>query len=175
MQQQAFLNTSDPGNLPSPLFQPRPGWGGQLARWLRENAYIIVFRLVLLVAVVLIVGSLVRQNGSDTPLVGENPFESNAPFPLDKPITLKAEYGEGVTNMAARALDLFILTRSDMGAYLDGPRHLFAVDTLSREIGWRGVELGEKIWFPIDTIARIAREARELTGRPYQAWARLLP
>lgn len=173
MQQQPFPGTGNSGNLPSPLFQPRPGWGGQLARWFRENAYVIVFRLVLLVAVVVIVGSLLR-GGSDAPQEGSDPFASNAPFPLDKPITLKAEYGEGVTHMAARAVDLFILTRSEADAQLDAPRHLFAVDRLSREAGWRPLKLGEKIWFPIDIIARIVREARELTVRQYQAWTKLL-
>lgn len=172
MRQQGFLNTNDPGNLPSPLFQPRPGWGGQLARWFKENAYVIVFRSVLLVAVVLIAGSLIRGD-SEAPLIG-TPTESNLPFPLEKPITLEAQQGEGVTHMAARAVDLFIATQSDTDMRLDNPRHLFAVDTLSREAGWRPLELGEKIWFPVDIIAQIVREARNLTASQYHAWARVL-
>ena len=70
--QRPFLEPG-PGEMPSPLFTPRPGWGGLFREWLRENAYLAVFRLVLFVAIVVLVQSIVRNRPPEQPALSPSP------------------------------------------------------------------------------------------------------
>ena len=62
-------------SLPGPQFVPRPGWGGRLQQWLTHNAYIAVFRLVIVVALVLLGRSLwTGSNSQNASLISSQPI-----------------------------------------------------------------------------------------------------
>src|SRR5512143_4039199 len=112
-------------SLPGPQFIPRPGWGGQLHQWFQHNIYITLFRLVIVVALVLLAHSLWEATPSQTAV-------SPTPSPRELTgFTIIARRGDGMTNLAARAVDLYIAVQSRI-IRLDAAQHLFAVDTLAR-------------------------------------------
>jgi hypothetical protein len=160
----------DPGSsLPSPLFQPRPGWGGKLRHWIRENLYLLVFRVLILAAIVLIGTSLVHSWRAI------KLAQSPSPSPSISPLTVLYEHiaanGVGLTQLAALTLDTYLASHHDL---LDTPSHLYAVDALARSAGWRRLIAGEKIVFDTDTLARIVSAAKALTPSQRTAWSLVL-
>ena len=168
MSSQPSLLDPSGANLPGPLFTPRPGWGGKLSKWLGENLYIFIFRLVVLAALFLIVFSLVSAWRTNPPL------PSPTPEPLSQNWTFHtaASSGEGMTDLAAWAVDAY-LTRHDPQVSLSAVEHIYTVDRLSRLVGWHRLEVGEEIEFDADDIASIIERAYSLPAQR-DAWARFL-
>lgn len=156
--------------LPGPQFTPRPGWGGQLKRWFCDNAYSIVFRLVIFCALILVARSLwvnlPARSLSSTPTL--------APTAQDiRGLTVTAQPGDGMTHLAARALDLYLAVQSRV-VRLDAAQHLFAVDSLSRIVGWSSLEVGQDVTFAVENIESVITRALALTPAQHAAWSRLL-
>jgi len=157
-------------SLPGPQFAPRPGWGGQLKRWFSDNAYSIVFRLVIFCALILVARSLwvnlPSRSLSSTP--------TPAPTAQDiRGLTVTAQPGDGMTDLAARALDLYLAVQSRM-IRLDAAQHLFAVDTLARIVCWCSVEVDQEVTFASANIESVIERALALTPAQKAAWTRLL-
>ena len=153
--------------LPGPQFVPRPGWGGQLRRWFQHNIYIALFRLVIVVALVMLAHSL----WSSTP-----PQIAVSPPPTPGELTgftIKARPGDGMTNLAARAVDLYIAVQSRI-IRLDAAQHLFAVDTLARTTCWCPLKDGQSVSFTNINIAASVEAALGMTPAKHAAWSRLL-
>lgn len=157
-------------SLPGPRFQHRLGWGGRLKRWLSENTYTLVFRVVLLCALILVARSLwVHLPSRDiTSQATPSPTPSEA-----FGITVQAQPGDGMTNLAARALDLYTAVQSRI-IRLDAPQHLFAVDSLARETCWCSLEVGQSVSFTTVNIVSSIESALSLTPTKHAAWSRLL-
>ena len=157
-------------SLPGPQFTPRPGWGGQLRRWLSHNGALLVFRVVILAALILIGRSLwIRLPARDA-----NFITQATPTPSSDAITLLAQPGDGISNLAARALDLFIVASEDETLGLDAAQHLYAVNALTIARGGRTLSVGQVISFENSELHTTVRSAQLLTPAQRAAWARLL-
>lgn len=164
-------------DLPGPQFVTRPGWGGQLrhacrqaGQWLSRTAFAFVFRIVVLVVLILVGRSLLMRSPELTP----SPTPALSPaYRQAGPLTLHASAGDGMTNIAARALDLYLALQSE-NVRLDAAQHLFAVDALARSACWCPVELGQAITFYPLTISSIINRALNLSSAQHAAWQRLL-
>jgi hypothetical protein len=154
--------------LPGPQFTPRPGWGGQLRQWFREHAALAAFRLSILVTLVLIAHALWFSPSAPPP----KPTPSNSPV-IQQSLDIDVLPGDGMTNLAARAIDLSIATRS-ADIRLDAAQHLFAVDTLARSVCWCPVERDQTISFSTAKIGEVIARALQLSPARHAAWARLL-
>ncbi len=155
-----FMSGDD---LPSPLFSSRPGWGGQLKRWLSANIYMLIFRAILLFAVILLVIAMWDQS----------PSTINTPMPSASPelVPITAAPGDGMTNVAARAIDAYL---ASTGTRLNAPQHLFAVDTLARLVCWCPLGHAQVITFTRNDIAQVITRASALTAAQQSAWSRFL-
>ena len=156
-------------DIPSPMFTPRPGWGGRLRAWLRDNFYVLLFRLIVLVAVLLIISSLIRAWKSAPVVVSPSPTPSSQNWTFET----ATEPGQGMTHLAAWAVDAYA-TQHDPQIELTAVEHLFAVDALARLTGWRSLERGEEVQFSADDIAVIITRAQSLSPAQRSAWAKLL-
>ena len=165
MRQPSLIETGS--GLPSPMFKPRPGWGGKLRTWLHDNLYILMFRGLLLVAVGLVGLSLIRSWNAAPLAQSPSPSGSSNLAQYE----FIAAHGVGLTHLAAKALDAYLIEQSST---LDAPRHLFAVDALARQAGWHRLSVGEKIVFDITALAQAVTSAQSLTKTQYSAWQRLL-
>ncbi|HXK36658.1 MAG TPA: hypothetical protein VJ553_03695 [Candidatus Paceibacterota bacterium] len=172
MYQQPPLPEPSGADLPSPLFLPRPGWGGQIKKWLRQNLYSAIFRGILLGAALLIITSIIRA--PDGPTVQE-------PIPTidENTVAQVALPGDGLSQLAARALDEWLSRNA--AVELDAVQHLYVVDRMTRIavlVSSRMPPLihpGEIVRFPSTFIQTAADEAKALTVWQYRAWTRLLP
>ena len=167
--QPPLLDPSGSG-IPGPLFSARPGWGGRIARWLSHNASMAVFRLVILLALILIGRSiwirLPARQSSFEPMASASP-ESRGD------IVLVASRGDGMTTLAAHALDLYIATSNNL-IRLTAAQHLFAVDTLARSAGWKALNVGQSVVFTRDALASVVSAAQALTPAQRAAWGKFL-
>ena len=160
----------DPGSsLPSPMFRPRPGWGGRLHAWAKDNLYLLIFRVLILAAVMLIGTSLMRSWHAVK--LAQSPSPSPSASPLMTAYEHIAAHGLGLTHLAARTVDAYLAAH---GESLDAPRHLYAVDALARSAGWRRLISGETVRFDADTTAGIIASAKTLTARQVATWSHLL-
>ncbi len=160
------------GELPSPLFTPQPGWGGRLAGWLRDNLYMLVFRVVVFSAVALILISLVRSWRAPR-LAEQSPSPSASPLSQNWTFQTAAAAGQGMTHLAAWAVDAYLSQHTPKVA-LTAVEHLYAVDSLARQSGWRRLALHEEARFSADDIAAVIEKAKALTAAQRAAWARFL-
>ncbi|MCC6404875.1 MAG: hypothetical protein IT405_00625 [Candidatus Yanofskybacteria bacterium] len=154
--------------LPGPLFTPRPGWGGKLRIWFSEHAYLLVFRLVVVCALVLIVRSFWVAR---TPQEAERSPVPRAP--VESVFVLTAQSGDGITTLAAHAIDLR-LAAGPAALRLDGAQHLFAVDSLARLAGWAPLSVGQEVRFESSDITTTILHALTLPPHQHAAWERVL-
>jgi len=156
--------------LPGPQFVPRPGWGGQLKRWFSENTYSLIFRVVVLCALILVARSLWVNLPARTASLTPTPSPTAQEV---RGITVTAQRGDGMTNLAARALDLYLAVQSRI-IRLDAAQHLFAVDTLARVVCWCAVDVDQEVTFASANIESVIERALALTPAQRAAWERLL-
>ncbi len=154
--------------IPGPNFTARPGWGGRLKRWCSRNACSLLFRLVILAALVFFGRALILRN--PPPLYEAS--ESTA-TPAIRPITLYAQPGQGVAHLAGQALDLHLALQPE-NVRLDAAQHLFAVNALTGLAGPRILERNEAITFDPLKISAVVASALNLSPTQKAAWSRLL-
>ena len=156
--------------LPGPMFSARPGWGGQLREWLHENLYVVVFRLLLLIAAGLVIASIVGRRSAPVAVL---------PSPTATPDTTHDSYyqvalaGEGMTHLAAKAVNEYSNDQIPP-LQLDAIQHLFAVDALARNAGWHRLALGDGVTFRTSVVADVIFLAKSLSPAQRSAWARFL-
>ena len=164
------------GEMPSPLFTPRPGWGGRFREWMHDNAYVVVFRLVLFVAIVVLIQSIVRNRPPADFAASPSPSPSSAPVDGYRPV---AAPREGASHLAARALDEHLAARPGTGP-LTAAERAYAIDSL-----WRGavaaaartpfvLHVGDSLFFPTATVDAAVSAAKALTPTQKAAWGRLV-
>lgn len=161
-------------DIPSPIFRSRPGWGGQLHTWWEQNAYPVLFRGALLLVLALLAWSgvvSVRQYRAA--------HSQRAYTPADSPqkptiiYTFTAVRGQGMTAIAAQALNMRIATMSAYPA-LTREEYVFAVDRIARQAGWRPLSPGEHIEIADTDVVAAIDAAKRLTPNERAAWKRLV-
>jgi hypothetical protein len=168
--QPPLLQNGSGSQLPGPQFVPRPGWGGQLGHWFSENAYVVVFRALVLAALVLIVASIIKNNPENLATETPTPTPSIA---VTTPLMARANRGDGLTHVSARILDQY-LSQQIPPLALSPAQHLFAVDALARSAGWGRLEVDQEVAFTRESLDVIVIKAEALTPAQRAAWARLL-
>jgi hypothetical protein len=153
--------------IPGPNFTSRPGWGGQLRHWWSRNAYALIFRAVILIALIFVGRALLLR--SAVTVAEQTPI----PTPIIRPITLHAKPGQGVAHLAGQALDLY-LALQPTNMRLDAAQHLFAIDALTRLTGPRTLERSEGVTFDPLNISAVITDAINLSPTQKAAWSRLV-
>lgn len=158
--QQPLLDPSG-SELPSPLFTPRPGWGGQLAAWFKGNASVLLFRTVLVAAMAVVLISIMRRP-SGRPELAATP----TPEPVaQEAITETIAQGDTLTRVAGRALDRYL---ENTGKKLDAIQRLWAADRLTNATLTASPALslksGAAIDFPVTVIEYAINEAETLSA-----------
>lgn len=158
----------DMGELPSPIFQPRPGWGGKLKRWFHNHGGMHMLQMLILVILVLTSLAMIRR-WDQAQLATATP--SASPDATQSKYSFIAAYGVGLTHISAQAVDAYT---ADQKITLTAVEHLYAVDSLARQLGWRDLALGEKVIFSSQRLAETIISAKALTPQQRTAWSRFL-
>jgi len=168
-----LLDRGSGAQLPGPMFRARPGWGGQLREWLHENLYVVVFRLLLLVAAGLVIISIVGHRNAPVAALPSPTSLAVTPQSSHDPYYQVALAGEGMTHLAAKAVNEYAQDQIPP-LKLDAVQHLFAVDALARNAGWHRLALGDGVTFRTSVVADVIFLAKSLSASQRSAWAKIL-
>lgn len=86
------------------MFEAEPGWGGQLASWMKQNIYYVV-PAVLLVAIVIV---LLASGDSDQAAILNSPTQSASPIPSGFKSELIVQKGDSYTTLARRSITEYL-------------------------------------------------------------------
>jgi hypothetical protein len=141
--------------LQSPIFLPRPGWGGQLREWSKTNRRLL---MILSAIILVLIGSSFFFRG--------NPDVTQAtptPTPNTNQVSVTAQTGDSITTLARRALNTYLLANS---ATVSDIQELFIETQLKNIIGEFRLSVGQTVHFPVSSIQQAIRNAENMT--PYQ-------
>ena len=155
MQQVPLIETDD--QLPSPVFRPRPGWGGKLNKWLRKHGFSSLVRAACIVAVLLIIRSLIPHHSPE--VVQSTP----TPSPTMDTHHQVAGPREGIQTLAARAIDECLSKHPELGT-LDPIEHLWAVYQLARTVPPHTLRVGETVEFTHEVVVGIISRSQHLSS-----------
>lgn len=158
-----------------PEFTPQPGWGGRLSSWLRRRPLANSFRVLLIAILSLGFISFIMSN---RPRQAEE-ATLTPPVQDASGYTEAARPGEGVTHLAERALNAYLMEHP-RPAPLAPEQRLFVVDSITRStirVSSRApLELvpGDSFFFSSMFIEKALWAADQLTRAQRDAWLRVL-
>lgn len=153
--QPPLLDDLSGAELKSPIFAPRPGWGGQLRHWFAEGGSLLLFRLALAIALVLILVALIRQPSSpaETRTISDNRISV-------PPVTIGVRSGDGMYALAMRAIDWYTASH---GIRLDEIERIGATDSLVNLTGPHQLKPGQVVDFDAQNVAAAINYAQNLS------------
>ncbi len=118
------------GAAGGPVFEPAPGWGGQIKNWVQENKLFtgVVSALVVVLVIFLIAGGM--PNSQDISTI---PPLFHSPSPTPPVVSVLIVKGDSYTTVARHLITEYIKTHPDEGAPTNGQR-LFAETAIANEI-----------------------------------------
>lgn len=157
--------------LPGPIFEAKPGWGGKLANWLKRNFKKKILPIIIVVLVALISWAfLIKERaGQEKELFKEEEKIEKKEGVVIKEIEgkkifkLTARKGEGITHLARRALKEYLNENQEAGKDLKAEHKIFIEDYLKDLHGERFLNLGEELEFSADDIGKAIGEAKNLS------------
>lgn len=143
--------------LPSPLFKPKPGWGGRLRIWLKRNNQSVSLVAALVIIVFATQGLIRQERGTAT---------NDLTQTLENIITLTARQNQGISHLARQALSDYLISHRDIS--LTPVQELFAATALANTVPARLLSIGEPVTFQLSSLQAAIESAKNMT--PYQIW-----
>ena len=140
-----------------PIFEPRPGWGGQLKSWLNTN-WQWVLPTALLVILLLIIGSYLNRPSQQT---ADTANQTLSPTPFIDFMTISINKGDSKTLVARHALALYLTANPDIN--LSPEQKLHAENLLVAKVTADQLIAGAKLEFNPDNILIAITAAQKLT------------
>lgn len=148
-------------DIKSPIFTPRPGWGGKLKNWLKTNGQSKFLPAVSIA--VLVVGLFMYLNNKEA---------QNSPNDLlGQSIEKIAEPRQGLTHLARSAISDYLMINN---IELTAEQKLYAETYLVSILGKKSVSVGEKVVFESDKLSESVEKAKNLTPYQIQEWSKYL-
>ena len=167
MEQQPLFTPDRTLDLQSPVFQPRPGWGGQLAGLIKKIFSSSTFIIAVALLVVALTGySLLKAKDN---YAVTNPVTTKfGQIPTTAPTTVleqgvfqeTALAGQGVTHLARHALKGYLSEYRD--TILSTEQKIYIEDYLRRRTDQISLHPGQTIYFNTKDIANAVANAKKL-------------
>ena len=148
-------------DIKSPIFTPRPGWGGKLKNWLRKNGQSKL--LPILSVALLVLGLFAYWNGKDRQTTSDDISA--------KTIYKVAEPRQGLPPLARAAINDYLTSNN---IELSQEQKLYAETYLVDLVGKRSVSVGETISFEASQLSEVVEKAKALTPYQIQEWSKYL-
>lgn len=139
-----------------PIFEPRPGWGGQLKTW-SENNWRWVLPAILLVTLLSVMGHYLatpKQESVDS-------ITTPSPTPFRDFMHITVNRGDSRTTLARRALMLYLTANPEIS--LSPEQKLHAENLLVAKIPADQMIAGTKLEFNPNDIVEAITAAEKLT------------
>ena len=161
IENQSSLN--NPLDLKSPIFKPRPGWGGKFNNWFKSNFESKL--LPILSIVVIIIGAylyLVKNN------VAEAPIKEIVEITTIEKVV---QPHQGLTHVVRSVISEY-LNKGDLD--LSAEQKIFLETYLVNQLKGEQVKIGEIISFSKSDLNQAIEKARSLTPNQIKTWSRYI-
>lgn len=149
--------------IKSPVFAPKPGWGGKLNNWFSKNFNSKILPVVSVL--ILIVGLYNFLNNKNK---AANLSNESAEIEVIEKI---AQPRQGLTHLARAAFADFIEHKK---IELTAPQKLFAETYLVTKLNNRLVHAGDTITFKVNDLTETVEKAQTLTTYQLSEWSKYL-
>ncbi|HAU07521.1 MAG: hypothetical protein UW46_C0011G0020 [Candidatus Yanofskybacteria bacterium GW2011_GWF1_44_227] len=151
-------------DLKSPIFQPRPGWGGILKNWAKNNIYSSLIPILVIAGVLSGIHIMSRKYSEFA-----NREMGATLAAISKPtIELTAQKGQGVAHLARQALDTYLA--DNPGQQLSIGQKIFIETYLANLYQDRQIQIGDRITFQKDDMIIAIEKSRSLTTGQLAEW-----
>ncbi len=179
-----------PPQLPGPVFEPKPGWGGKFSNWWKKN-FIKVALPIIIAAVIVAVTIFLRtrqepEQESKTQVPGATDQIRTEEQVIVEEITTEegrvesiyraaAQKGEGTTHLARKALKEYLKENSSAGEGLRAEHKIYIEDYLKDQHGERFLEIGEELEFSSNDITQAVEMAKSLSENQLSNLSQFVP
>ena len=136
-------------DIKSPIFTPRPGWGGKLKNWLKKNGQSKVLPVTSIVVLVLGIYMYWDKFGAQKQ---DNDIVSAT-------IEKTAEPRQGLTHLARAAISDYLMANN---IELSSEQRIYAETYLVSIMGKKSVSVGETISFDKTKLADAVEKAKNI-------------
>ncbi|GEM_PF-3465199 len=154
--------SEDKLDIKSPIFTPKPGWGGKLKNWLASN---LSSKILPAVSILILSAGLYAFFNKNDQAAGPKP--DNQAGTIEK----IAQPRQGLTHLAREALTEFLNSK---GLDLSPEQKLFAETYLVTKLNKRLVNAGDTVAFKINDLTETIERAQALNELQLQAWSKYL-
>lgn len=154
-------NTPQQLDLKSPIFKPRPGWGGKLNNWLKINFENKV--LPVLAVAIIIAGAYLYSLKHD---VAQAPIENS---PVADAIDVQVRSGQGLTHVARTVIIEYLNGNS---INLSAAQKVFAESYLVTKMENRQLIAGFTFSVKTKDVEQTIEKAKSLTPSQIETWSR---
>jgi hypothetical protein len=149
----------------SPIFTPRPGWGGKLKNWFKNNFYNVVIPLIAIFLVLVSVHNLSNQY-----IEYANKEMGGNIAAISKPTIEKvAQRGQGISHLARQALEDYLKENPQIQLGLG--EKIFIENYFANNVFQnKNIGLGEKVEFNKNDILIAIERARTLSPLQISEW-----
>jgi hypothetical protein len=152
--------------IKSPTFKAEPGWGGMLAIAFKHNFYTFVLPILVIVTVLFSIHTL-----SDRYTEYANTQMGITIGAISKPtITIVAEAGQGISHLARRALDDYLV--SNPSTDMNPGRKAYVVNYVSNLYKNVPVISGKIVEFQKNDMILAIQKSKELKDYQLEEWAK---
>jgi len=155
--------TDDNNLLKSPVFTPRPGWGGKLQNWSTGHRRELIMGAFV---VVIVLGAVFFLRSE-----GESIQATPSPTPATGQITVTAQPRDSVTSLARKALNVYLERNA---IELNAVQKLYIETELKNSVGETRLSVGQSIIFSEAAIQRAISKSRLLNDFQIKYFSRFL-
>ncbi len=156
-------NLNGPLDLRSPIFKPKPGWGGKINNWFKNNFASKILPVLSISTVV--VGAyfyLLKHNNNQAPVQEISQNET---------MEAVVRSGQGLTHVARTVISEYLAHNV---VDISSEQKIYAETYLVNLIGRKPVTTGEVIMFQTKDVVKAIEESKYLTPYQLEAWGQYI-
>jgi len=154
------MDNNQPLDLKGPIFKPRPGWGGKLNNWLKNNFESKILPALAIAAIAVGSYAYLDKNTEAQPVVNNGKSET-----VEKSI----QPGQSTTHVV-RAIITDYLNKN--GFDLSAPQKVYMETYLVSRLERKIYKTGETLSLKTADLDQAIEKAKSLTSQQIQAWSR---
>ena len=152
---------SEPLDLQSPVFKPRPGWGGKLNDWLKHNFETKILPILSIGVIVLVAYLYLTKHQ-----VAQVPVQEQE---VAQTIEKTVQPGQGLTQVVRSAISDYL---NKNVVDVSATQKLYAESYIVSHMDRKPLSVGETLIFNIDDISQVLEKARNLNESELKAWSK---
>lgn len=154
-----------------PVFEPGPGWGDRVSKWLKRHFFKYVLPVAAIVAAIGVYSFLIAGNEANNGLKGEeNKNQEELAARSDEAVKVIVEPKAGFIRVARAGLNMYLQNKSDVASRLTAAHRVFIEQELYNRHKPVSLTVGQTVEFKVSEMEEIINQALALTPAKLQRW-----